>query len=584
VSSDAEEMPEAYQEKLSKATTTPGLSPKPFNPYTDLYSPEYLKDHYPVEECFLDEEETIRPPDVYAYPGVPQNMTAPFFGSYNVLGLKEDVCFDRFGRLGPYGYGYSTEEGGVGLADKSENSGSGKIWERVTKIDWRKVDWGTAQKRCYEKNKIRFERNETTSNDGSEEPKKLLPRQAYILRTWTGYHYDEHQLLTMRAIINELAIKSGGEYDVHLLVHVKDSSIPIWTDKEVYRKTLEANVPEEFWGIATLWSEPLIRLYYPDPFSENFENPSQQDPHGVYRGAHFPLQWFAQQHPEYDFFWNWEMDLRLTGHYYEFNKAITTWAKEQPRKGLWERSSRYYIPEQHGSWANFAKIVEEETFNDPLGPVWGPVAFPHTGMLASPNNTFPPTSYLQDNYEWGVGEEADLITFNPLFDPAKSTWVFREDVNGYSTQLPVPPRRCAIITVSRLSKRLLNYMHEESYKMHHTMFPEMWSPSVALHHGMKAAYVPHPVYFDRNWPLETLDKVFNRPEKPTDSVFGGGEHNHMGSTFYYNSGFSGALWRRWFGYRENNEGGTQHEVSGTGRMCLRSTLFHPIKFERGPTE
>lgn len=119
--------------------------------------------------------------------------------------------------------------------------------------------------------------------------------------------------------------------------------------------------------------------------------------------------------------------------------------------------------------------------------------------------------------------------------------------------------------------------------MKHTMFPEMWPPTIALHHGLKAAYVPHPVYFDRLWPLDYMDKIFNHPEKATDSVFGWGEHNQLGSSFYYNSGFAGTLWRRWFGYIENKEGGSWHELTQTGRMCLRSTLFHPIKWERGAT-
>jgi len=30
-----------------------------------------------------------------------------------------------------------------------------------------------------------------------------------------------------------------------------------------------------------------------------------------------PMQYFAYQHPEYDFFWNWEMDIRNTGHWYD---------------------------------------------------------------------------------------------------------------------------------------------------------------------------------------------------------------------------------------------------------------------------
>jgi hypothetical protein len=563
-------------------TTAPTLDPVAYNdPYSELSSDEYLRDHYAAEECFLDQDEKRTLPEVFAYPGVPQNMTQNSFGSYDVLGLREDVCWERFGRLGPYGYGYDGDEGGLGLADKSEKVGSGKVWKQQPKVDWRGMDWGDAQQRCYEKNKHRFEGNSTNPTD---KKMKRVKRQAYILRAYTGYKYDEHQLLTMRAMITELALKSGGEYDVHILMQVKDDSIPIWTDKDLYRKTLQENMPQEFWGITTLWSEELMKLYYPGPFPENFENPSNQPIHGVYRGAHFPLFWFSQQHPEYDFYWNWEMDLRLTGHYYEFNKQIAEFSKKQPRKGLWERNAKYYMPEYHGSWSNFSKEVEKEAYLDPAGPVWGPVSFPNNGMLEYPDGVIPPRSYTDDEHEWGVGEEADLITFNPIFDPSKTNWVFRNDVDGYSRTHPIPPRRIAIITVSRLSKRLLDTAHKETYQMKHTMFPEMWPPTIALHHGLKAVFAPHPMFFDRMWPADYMNQVFNYPKTPTDSVFGFGEHNQLGSTFYYHAGFAGALWRRWFGYKENGEGGSWHELTSTGRMCLRTTLLHPIKFERGPTE
>jgi len=563
----------------------PPMEPVPFNPYPDYGSYEYLQEYNPVEPCYIDDGDKVLPPDVYVYPGVPQNATAPYFGSMSELGIREDVCYDRFGRFGPYGYGYRYEEGGSGLGGQSENGGSNNMWTNRTKIDYGFVDWGKAQQRCYDKNKIRFERNAKTKDGKTSDPnKKLVKRHAYILRTWQGYRYDEHQLLTLRAMVSELSLKSGGEYDVHFLVHIKDSSIPIWTDDAVYQKTLEENVPPEFWGMATLWSDQLMKLYYPEPFPNNLENPSEHPIHSVYRSAHFTLQWFAQQHPEYDFYWNWEMDLRFTGHYYEFNNRIGEWAANQPRKGLWDRSAHYYIPSRHGSWSSFAAEIENKRImeNDPI--IWGPVEFPNSGMVAHPPNVNPPTRYEDDKYSWGVGEDADLITFNPIFNPNKTNWVFRNDINGYNLSLMPPPRRTAIITVSRLSKRLLNLMHEETYKYRHSAFPEMWPATAALHHGLKATYAPHPVYFDRLWPLDYLDKVFNHPQKPEESPFGWGEHNQLGSSFYYNSGFSGALWRRWLGYKENGEGGSSFEKQGTGRVCLRPILFHPIKHENGPTD
>ncbi|CAJ2512437.1 Uu.00g054520.m01.CDS01 [Anthostomella pinea] len=562
----------------------PPLDPEVVDPYPDYSSAKYLKNHHPVQRCYLDENETYAAPDIYAYPGVPASMTAPYWGAYEIFGVKPDRCFERFGRFGPYGYSYGRAEEGLGLSNHLAHSGADKIQDVIHKVDYRNVNWGKAQEICYEKNRKRFESEETTMEGTEGEKKKTLKRTAYVLRTWTGYKYSDIQLLSLRAMINELALKSGGEYDVHLLVHVKDDRIPIWASEEIYNKTLRANVPKELWDIATLWSEQMMRTYYPGPFlkKDNVANHAGSDIYGVYRTAHFALQWFAQQHREYDFFWNWEMDIRYSGHYYEFLEGVSKWGAEQPRKFLWERSARFWIPGIHGSWPKFSVQVEREAAESKEEPVWGPVRF-DTGkydMLPSPNETRPPTSFEADDYEWGVGEDADLITFDPLFDPAKTNWVFNNDATGYDTEVPMPPRRAAIVTVARISRRMLDTMHEETWRMHHTMFPEMWPPTVALHHGFKAVYAPHPVYFDRKWPLDVMDQVFNRPTTPEESPFGWGEHNMQGSTFYYNAGFSGAVWRRWLGAREKGEGGREDEEAGSGRMCLRGLLHHPVKHER----
>ena len=566
-------------EGLSKR---PPLDPVAYKPYPEYESHEYRKDHHEVAQCFLDENEEIAPPDVYVYPGLPQHFPQQFYGSYSELGLREDICFDRFGRLGPYGLG-----GGDGrVGTNTENRGGEKVFEKYSPIDYTKIDWGTAQRRCIEKNKARFDEQQRGG-------KERVKRHAYVLRTWTGYKFSEHQILSLRAMINELALKSGGEYDVHFLVHVKDKGLPIWADEGLYQETLQDAVPREFWNVSTLWSEQQMMMYYPAPFGDSFANMAASTLHGVYRSPHFALQWFGQQHPEYDFFWNWEMDVRYSGHYYELNSKIGDWAKKQPRKGLWDRGRRFWFPQHHGDYQNFTKFVERETIevdvwkndlekNGPI-PIWGPVQkFKNSGMLAPPPETKPPTTYKRDDYEWGVGEDADLLTFNPLFDPSMSNWVFRADMTGYDKSRPIPPRRASIITAARLSKRLLNIMHEEVWRQKHTAFPEMWAPTVCLHHGLKAVYIPHPVYFSRDWELGYMNDVFNYPKAIHASPYGWGEHILLGSTFYYNSGFSATLWRRWLGQKEDGHGGRTEEEKGTGRMCLRPILHHPVKREDFP--
>ncbi|KAH7376397.1 hypothetical protein B0T11DRAFT_20551 [Plectosphaerella cucumerina] len=599
-----------YKGPIRSVAITSDTIPKPkiYRAQPDFKSEEYLSKHYPVEECYLDEHNTPAP-DIYAFDGLPQHQPNPAIGSYDLLGLRQDICFDRFSRYGPYGLGYGREEGGTGEGIDTDMTGASHVWEKTGRINYNSVDWGDAQERCNTRNARRF--IQETDEDGvpirTDDDKKGLTkieRKAVLVRTYVGFRWTQHVILNFRAMISELNLKSGGEYTVHFLVHVKDLEAPIWADPRVVQDILDANVPAEFHSICSLWSEAQMRLYYPGPFTAPFENPSKQDIHGVYRSAHFPMQVFALQHPEYSHFWNWELDMRWTGSYYELFDRTGEWAKAQSRTLLWERSAKYYIPPLHGSWDNFSRIVEKELQASGRQAVMGPALFPGRQPLFSEttgrDNLPKSCGKDKDPALCGVGEEADIITLNPLFDANESGWVFSQDVTGYNTQLQLPPRRCAIVTASRLSRRLIMAMHEETWRHHHSMFSEMFPPAMALHHGMKAAYAPHPVFLDRGWDYKHIEAAFNGGRDGTSGGPGSpfdmkNEHNHKGTTWYFNSEFAGLLWRRWLGYpqmdgRGDNggragqgtlRGGKAEEESdlSSGRLCLRSMLVHPIKFE-----
>src|ERR1700759_1982962 len=55
------------------------------------------------------------------------------------------------------------------------------------------------------------------------------------------------------------------------------------------------------------------------------------------------------------------MDDRYTGHWYHLFQKTSSWAKDQPRKGLWERNARFYIPSEHGTWEDFSHMVRVQT-------------------------------------------------------------------------------------------------------------------------------------------------------------------------------------------------------------------------------
>ncbi|PSN64146.1 hypothetical protein BS50DRAFT_679281 [Corynespora cassiicola Philippines] len=641
----------------------------PFDPYPKYKSLEYVDEYGPVEECFLDDAQKVRVPGLRAYPGVTKGMPDNVLGSYELLGLRNDVCFERFGRLGPYGMGYSRKLGGTGAGMEGDREGAESVWKDVTEVDFRNVRWGEVLERCLEKNKARFrpmgeagrnhffqtmaikgpdaekaegkveggkstetkkpesveldgktkrdvevEAKTTTAEDKSaasvkEQPKakhsKLLPRTVVLIRTWWDYQYDDEDILALRALISELSIASGGEYQVHFLIHVKDDNKQIWADEGVYQEVLKNSLPAEFEGMGTLWSERQMGLIYGGVEETMYRG---LPVHGAYRSTFMPVTYFAHQHPEFDYYWHWEMDVRYTGHYYHLFNQVSKWAEQQPRKGLWERNARFYVPAVHGSWEDFRQMVRVQTEHGtnskantwsshlppnphmpepetqkPEKPIWGPLLPQDYPDIEIDDAVKPPTTLAEDNYAWGVGEPADLIVFNPLFDPDHTNWILNNDVTGYNTTQGLPPRRTAINTSGRLSRRLLETMHREQALHRHTMFSEMWPASAALHHGLKAVFAPHPVFIDRKWPVQYLAAIFNNGRNGASggarlSVFSDErQHNFLGTTWYYHAGFAPNLWKRWLGYKVDNDGGEREEVEGEGRMCLPGVLLHPVK-------
>lgn len=586
----------------AKATLDAIKKSRVFNPYPDYTSDEYRNkwsaEHVP---CSFGPNRTV--PEIRVFDGIPWGMPLPVFGSHELLGLNGDVCYDRYGRLGPYGYGYTAEEGGLDesvfepLTPDEQYRETGKSVGAfpLQKINWTGVDWGMLTKECIAANKGRFAdiptnllkpdltlykdkraenkteeaKQESKKEDSTEEesPKKKHHRTAILLRTWTpSYTYTKNDIANMRSLISELTLRSGGEYQVYILLHIRDKKIPIFESQRHYDAALTlSGIPEEFWGITELWSEPMMKQLYGSVHDSAAEYKDKDTPPGkghlkdsvydVYRSTFMSVQWWSQRHPEFDYVWNWEMDVRSTGHYYHMFEKMHEWTMAQPREGIWERNARFYIPARHGTWEDFVNQTAALTPANIKGPV------PVEGLI--PAIPHPPS---------GVGEPADLINLNTIFDSNGTSWVLRDDITGYPTGTP---SRTTIVTASRLSRRLLNTMHEENMYHGRTAFSETFPATVALHHGYKAVYAPHPMYMDRQWPMGTLEQTFNNGADGVGSgigegsIYGRREHNFRGNTWYYNSAFAAEVYKAW------SKGHNVDEANG--RMCLKQFLVHPIK-------
>ncbi|KAJ6784285.1 hypothetical protein PWT90_06415 [Aphanocladium album] len=579
--------------------------PVHYNPYPAYNSEEWQADgHAPYVACKGANGKLID--DIRVFKGLPKNFPTHLMGSYQALNLDPNICWERETRLGTYGL----------LEQKKQVGGL------LQPLQWDKIDWAKLQRICVRNNAKRYQSDvsgdnpylavypetqrfvpaksssgkketesesegkdsstnvardvqfrDTTSSDTStsDAPSqyKTENRTALLLRSYTGKKYTENDKQTIRALITELSLKSGGEYEVFLLVQVKDDSKDIFGSRKEYLQVLFEHVPAEFHGITVLWNDKAVKEIYTE-----MKDDRERD---VHTAQWLSVQKFSHDHPQFEYIWNWEMDFRYTGHHYDLLENIHKFAQKQPRKGLWERNERWYIPEYHGDYDTvFRKSIEEQYG---ANIVWGPPDLP----FIKPQGPTPPSKPSEDNYEWGVGEDADVITVGPMFNPVNSLWVISEQIWGYSDENHRKediPRRTTIVTQSRISKRLLNLMHTENMRGNHVA-SEMTPQTVALHHGLKAVFAPQPVFMDRKWTGSFVNKWFNAGPDGAAGGYGsamgwGRERRYQGTTWYYRAEPPNRLYNNWMGWEDTGMGGANWEQHN-GRPCLPSIMLHPVK-------
>ena len=504
----------------------------------------------------------------------------PLLGSYEASGLDGSISFDRFGRFSAYGLDdYDTLD--LGDLQKPGN------------LDWDTVKWGDLQESCFQANRHRYGPTEVRPQNSfqyfnarhthehmqgkaelTEAPTsgKLdkMRRTAILLRVWTGASWTADAVMNVRAMIAEASLASGGKYQVFILLHVKDEEVPLFVGEGQPQKTLKKYIPTEFHDITEVWNHAQMRGLYSNLAEHAF----------VGRSPWMIIQWFARNHPEFDFFYQWEFDVRYTGHYLNFFEAVDSFGKRQPRKGIWERAGRVYIPSVHGNFdSEFRALVSRE---DPYH-IWGPVSV--EGV--KPRGPKPPRTVSEDRYEWGVGEDADWVGFLPSFNVTSTNWWFKDYLWGYP-QGTSTPRRATLIAQGRVSRRVIEIMNYENAENNHHIDAEMFPQTMCLHHGLKSTTFPHPIFADREWPAEPLQKVFNpgpfgQAGGTKDSTFSKwNEEVWTNMSWYFNSAQAMPVFQRFLGIAAGETGGTEWEAA-YGRAVVRPMLLHPVKGARSRT-
>jgi hypothetical protein len=503
---------------------------------------------------------------------------SPAFGSYEAINLSRSFCTDRYSRYGPYGAG--------------EDENAGDIpFKKPSSVHWDKVDWGTLQQNCLQRNAGRYDNvrqdhkkmwglhrgnDNTTTHTQPSNPRSAQSklRSAVIMRTWIGMNFTSQDLQNIRATVMELSLFSGGEYEVFIMIDAQESGLPDISDEDGVKRLKESHLPPELHNMVVYFNDEILRDWYP-----------QLENHKAILQYFQPMQIFAQLHQEFDFYWQLEMDARHTGHLYDFLERAAEFAKMQPRKYLWERNAHFYMPAVHGSWDNFMQRIDQHMRGQKS--IWGPLP-PHN---ITPDGPIPPfKDPVNDNYQWGVGEEADLITWLPHFDPEKTEWPFRNEVYNFE-QGSNTTRRSSVVAMSRTSKDLLRVMHRDQISKGLGLVSEMSAVSWAMYYGLKAVQVPHPMYLDGIWNLAGLEKRVNSGNASHTSagfrsIWSWGHHDDIlyRMTYMFHTAFPEKLFRFWLGYEDDDgEGGPEWEKKN-GRLCLPPMLLHPIKnFEREKT-
>lgn len=218
-----------------------------------------------------------------------------------------------------------------------------------------------------------------------------------------------------------------------------------------------------------------------------------------------PLQLFAHFYPEFDHFWQFEMDTRFTGDVGKMLRAFNDFGKEEPSKQARERASWTYMPRVHGTYEKFSAAINETMGGE---AAWGPVKM---GKIKPIGPKMPVDGPKGDNFRIGVGQDADLLLLGQLHEVRRiqtgNDWIFKDWYRGGEGMND--PRFVSVPAQARASQELLEAIHIAQHKTGIRVPSEATLPTFALWHGLKVVGLPIPKYQHAERNVEELNFVYN---------------------------------------------------------------------------
>ena len=275
------------------------------------------------------------------------------------------------------------------------------------------------------------------------------------------------------------------------------------------------------------------------------------------------LQLLSLARSDLEFFWDMDADARFIGHHYDLFENMALYSKAQSRDSAWRAASLVYVPGVHDNWDSFSEVAKKHVGRN---IVHGPVRTYGIELVG------PDAPSIRGRSQWGRGEEADLITVGPIYDPANPEADPELSVSNYPDDNHTPWRMLFSPQPTRLSKRLLRAMHYGQVTLGTDMASSMFPVSTALHHGLKVASLPLSTFLNLDISPDDLEQrlngnasnnTFREPSEFKDVW----RQITFGVSLDDGPTYADELYKRWFGYDDK-------ETEG---LCVPSMLLHPVR-------
>jgi len=291
-----------------------------------------------------------------------------------------------------------------------------------------------------------------------------------------------------------------------------------------------------------------------------------------------PMQLFALHYPEFDHFWQLELDMRFTGDAGKYFDSLHNFSRKEPRKQALERSLFMHMQQKIGDYKTFFDAVDKA--NNGSATIWGPLHIPDI----KPIGPEPPVEdAIDDRFQWGVGEEADLIVTAMCGNVLLTyEWVFRHWIGGFKAAQDTPRYWCPP-AVMRASRTLYLAVHEAQHTRGLHVPSEATLPSFALWHGLKMSLPQHPVYFEREHD-DDYQELWWRGG-PAKSTIGAGPDElpmiiGLGLGYWWQSGWPRQIMDAWEGRKVKDGVRFPWVLKNNideGKVYIPNMILHPVK-------